>query len=246
MTGYSLVLAAVIVLIAAFVRSVSGFGFALIATPLLLFVFDPKSVVVINVILNIFTAVPLLVHTRKHVDIKRLLLLCSGSIFGIPIGAYLLVNLDPSVIKLSMAILLIPFSVLMLLGHSHRFQKDTLGSCITGFVSGILVGSTSLGGPPVVLFLLNQGLVKERFVGTITAYFLFINIASVSAFSTLGMVTTDLLGKIAILLPTALLGLYLGIKVLPKTNPIVFRRIAASIVSISALAIIVTSLLELT
>ena len=74
---------------------------------------------------------------------------------------------------------------------------------------------------------------------------LFVEVASVSAFSAVGMVTTALLIKVTILLPAAILGFYIGIKVLPKINATLFRKIAASIISIAALAIIVTFLLEL-
>lgn len=238
-------IAAAIVLLAGFVRAISGFGFALIATPLLLFVLDPKSVVVINIIIGFPIGLLLLFHTRQHIDVKRVLLMCGGGILGVPIGAYLLSNLDPSMIKLIIAILIVPFSIVLLLGHSNQFKRDSLGCGISGFAGGLLGSSTSLSGPPVVLFLLNQGLVKERFVGTLTAYFLFMGVASVGAFSSLGMVTIDLLIKVAMLLPTSILGFYIGIKVLPKINAILFRRIAASIVSIAALVIIVTFLLEL-
>jgi len=240
------IIAAAIVLLAGFVRAISGFGFALVATPLLLFVFDSKSVVVITIIIGFPVGLLLLFHTRKHIDVKRALLMCSGSIFGVPLGAYLLSSLDSSIIKLIIAILIVPFSIVLLLGHSYRFKRDSLGCSISGFFSGLLGSSTSLSGPPVVLFLLNQGLVKERFIGTVTAYFVFMGIASIGAFSYLGMVTIDLLIKVAMLLPTAILGLYIGTRVLPKVNATLFRRIAALIVSLAALTIIVTFLLKLT
>ena len=110
---------------------------------------------------------------------------------------------------------------------------------------GYLAASTSLGGPPVVLFLLNQGLVTERFVGTVAAYFLFIGSITIGAFSSLGMITTDILTKVAILLPTLWLGSYVGIKVLPRVKAPLFKRIASSLVSVTALAIIVSVLTEL-
>ena len=240
-----MIIAAVVVLLAGFVRAISGFGFALVTAPLLLFIFDPQSVVVINVILGVLTGALLLLHTRHHIDVKRVLLMCSGSIFGIPIGVYLLSSLDPTVLKLVIAILIIPFSIILLLGHSHQFRRDNLGCGISGFVSGLVGSSTSFSGPPVVLFLLNQGLVKERFIGTLTAYFLFTGVASVSAFSFIGMVTIDLLIKVAILLPTAVLGFYIGLKVQPKIDAILFRKIVTSIISLAALVIIATFLVSL-
>ncbi len=240
-----MIIAAAIVLLAGFVRAISGFGFALVATPLLLFVFDPKSVVVITIIINFPVGLLLLFHTRKHVDVKRVLFMCGGSIFGVPMGAYLLSSLDPSIIKLIIAILIVPLPIVLSLGHSYQFKRDRLGCGISGFFSGLLGTSTSLSGPPVVLFLLNQGLIKERFIGTITAYFVFMGITSIGAFSYLGMVTIDLLIEVAMLLPTSILGLYIGTRVLPKVNATLFRRIAALIVSLTASVIIVTFLLKL-
>jgi len=235
-----LILAAFIVVLASFVRAVSGFGYSLVATPLLMLVIEPKSVVVMNVILGSLTSVLILVPMRRHIDIRRAALMGLSSIPGIPLGAYLLSRLDPSAIKLTIAILVIPFSVLLLLGHSHQFRRDSLGCVIAGFLSGILTASTSLGGPPVVIFLLNQGLVTERFVATLAVHFLFTTIISVSSFVSLGMVTSDLLIKVAILVPPLGLGSYLGIKVLPRINATLFRRIASSVVSATALVIIIT------
>lgn len=240
-----MILAAFIVLLAAFVRSASGFGYALIATPLLTFVIETKSVVVINIILGSVANVLVLFHTRRHIDLKRVAFLSLGGILGVPLGTYLLSTLEPSVIKLTIAALVIPFSILLLLGYSHPFKRDNLGCGMTGFVGGVLGASTSLAGPPAALFLVNQGLVKERFVGTLAAYFLVIGVISISAFSSLGMVTTNLLTKVAILIPTLWLGSYIGLKVLPRINATLFKRIAISIVSVAAIVIIVTILIGL-
>jgi uncharacterized membrane protein YfcA len=239
------ILAVFIVSLAAFVRSACGFGYGLISTPLLTFIIEAKSVVVINTILGMACGLPVLYYMRRHIDPKRAALMSLGSLFGVPLGAYLFSVLDPIIIQLAIAVLVIPFSVLLVLGHSYRFKRDALGSGIAGFVSGILKGSTSLGGPPVVLFLLNQGLTKERFVGTLATYQLFLNIISVGAFASLGVVTIDTLTKVAILLPALWLGTYVGIKVLPRIHVLLFRRVALSIVVVAALIIIATFLMGL-
>ena len=238
-----LILAAFIVFVAAFVRAVSGFGYALVATPLLTFIIEPKSVVVINVILGGLTNVLVLFHMRRHVDLRRLAFICIGSILGVSLGAYLLSSLDASIIKLAIAVIVVPFSVLLLLGHSHQFNREALSCGVAGFLGGTFGASTSLSGPPVVLFLLNQGLVKERFIGTLAAYFLFICVISIGAFASLDMVTIDLLTTVAILLPALGLGSYVGLKVLPKIDAALFKKIALSVVSAAALVIIVSILM---
>lgn len=237
--------ATLIVLLAAFVRSVSGFGYALLATPLLIFVFDAKSVVMMNIILGITSNILVLWQTRRHIDFKRLAFISLGGIFGVPLGAYLLSWLDPSIIKLTIAVLVIPFSVLLLLGRSHQFKQDSLVCGLAGVVSGLLTASTSLGGPPVVLLLLNQGLAPQRFVATLAAYFLLVGLMSIAAFSSLGMITTDLLTKVAILLPALFVGSYVGVKLLPRINMTLFRKIVPSLMSVTAIVIIVSVIVEL-
>ncbi len=68
----TLLFAMLIVLLASFVRAVSGFGFAMIATPLLTLLFDAKSVVVTTIILGSTTHILMLLQTRRHIDGKRL------------------------------------------------------------------------------------------------------------------------------------------------------------------------------
>ena len=97
----------------------------------------------------------------------------------------------------------------------------------------------------MVLFLLNQGLVKERLIGTLATFFTICSIVCVGTFASLGMITIDLLTKAAILLPPLWLGTYAGIKVLPRINSTLFRRIASVMLSVTALVIIVTVLIEM-
>ena len=93
--------------------------------------------------------------------------------------------------------------------------------------------------------MLNQGLVTERFVGTLAAYFLAADIVTIGAYSSMGMVTTDLLTEVAILLPALWLGSYVGIKLLPRVNAILFKWIALAVVFASAVVIMVSVLIEL-
>lgn len=240
-----MVAAAFIVLLGAFVRAVSGFGYSLISAPLLMFVLEPKSVVMINVILTTTTHLLILFHVRQHIDFRRAGFMCLGSVFGIPPGAYILSRIDPLAIKLVIAVLVIPFSIVLLMGYSHQFKRDTLGCIVSGFLSGLLVASTSLGGPPVALFLSNQGLVKERFVGTLCVFFLFGCLLSIGTFSSMSMITPELLKTVAVLLPTLWLGSFIGIKLLPRVNAALFRKMTPAVVCAAALGIIVEVLVDL-
>lgn len=235
-----MILAAIIVFLAAFIQGLAGFGYALVATPLLTLIFGAKSAVMMVILLSVATNIGVLLSVRRHIEVKRLMFMGLGGILGIPLGAYGLSRLDPMVIKIAIVAMAVPFAVLLILGHSRHFKRDRAGCIGAGFVSGLIGASTSFSGPPVVLFLLNQGSHKEKFVGTLAAYFLFINLASIAALSSLSMLTADLLIKSALLLPALILGVSVGVRLLPKINAIVFRRLAASVVCVSAFVVVAT------
>jgi len=231
-----------IILLAGITQSATGFGFGLVATPLLLFMFEPKSVVILVVILSAIIALMRLIYFRHYINIRRAALIFAGSVFGLPIGVYLLSSLNPSALKLFIAIVIIPFSIVLLSGYTYRLQNDTLGNCIAGFISGLLTASTSFGGPPVVLFLLSQDLDKNHFVGAITAQVLLVGLLTFGTYSFMGMVTIDLLKKIAMFLPVLVLGFYVGTKILHRISASLFKKVSASIILLSALSIIVVTL----
>ena len=234
-----IILAVFIVLSASFVRAISGFGQALIIAPLFTFVMDTKQAIVISVILGSISSFMVLYYTWRKIDLRVAAFLGAGVIFGIPLGAYLLLILSSNIMRLVMASVAIPFAVLLLLGHSHRFSRDSIGCVVAGFLGGTLAAATSMGGPPIVLFLLNQGLVKEKFVGTCSLIFFFITLASFITHSTLGLVDKDILIQSAILVPPLWVGIFIGIRVLPKIKPLFFQRMAAGIVVLSAVFIII-------
>lgn len=239
----NIVIAVLIVLFASFVRAVSGFGLALIATPLLTFIMEPKQAIVISVITGGIGCMFVLYYTWRYIDIKKAAFITAGSIFGVFLGAYLLSAISSTTMRLIIASVASPLAILLMLGHTHRFSRDSVGCVIVGFFGGALVASTSMGGPPVVLFLLNQGLTKEKFVGTLNLSFLFTTLTSFGAYSTLGLVNSEVLILAAILVPVLWFGTYVGMKVLPKIQPLLFQRMAAGIVVLSAVAIIVNVLM---
>ena len=227
-----------IVLFASFVRAVSGFGLALIAAPLLTFVMETKSAVALTVIIAGISNIFVLLRTWRYVDLRRAALTCLGAAFGIPFGTYLLSILSSTTILLAMASIAIPLAILLMLGFSYRFARDSLGCALTGFLSGTLAVTTSMGGPPVVLFLLNQNLVTKKLVGTCSLIFLFMYLATFIAHTSLDLISTEVLVQAVILVPALWLGTYSGIKMLPKIKPVLFKRIAAGVVMASAIAVI--------
>jgi uncharacterized protein len=114
---------------------------------------------------------------------------------------------------------------------------------ISGFIGGILMAGAGLGGPPVVIFLLNQGYTKNDFRVISTSFYLICGLASFAALGISGTVTPQTMINAATFLPVVFLGFFAGVKILRYLNPLVFKKIALWIVIAAGSAGIIMTLL---
>jgi uncharacterized membrane protein YfcA len=132
-----------------------------------------------------------------------------------------------------------------------RILKDNLclahflASCGFGFVSGILTASVGMGGPPIVIFLANQGWPKEAFRATVA--FLFLITGTLSLFSHVftGVTTGDRMLIGVSLIPAGIIGFYLGDALFAKISRKLFINLALILILISGLTSLATTLTKI-
>jgi uncharacterized membrane protein YfcA len=116
-----------------------------------------------------------------------------------------------------------------------RTLKDRLFSSLAGFLSGVLASSTSLGGPPVVLFMHNQNWKKETIHPNLAAYFSFLGFWSLIALSISGLIEAHMILSAVSLVPALLIGTYIGLTVFRKINVSYFRWVSMLIIICSGI-----------
>lgn len=215
-----------VILLAAFVMSITGFGFALVTASLLLFLVDPKTVIVFNVFLGTIVCLPILWQTRKFLRPRRIAVLIISSTLALPLGIYALAQFSSPMLRLIIITMVVIFTILLALGISFKVKEENLGCAVSGFISGALSNSTGLGGPPIILFLLNQEWAKDVFRGNITAYFVLNGIAAAISLGVSGNLSSDIVVYTLTTIPALAIGYYLGTLLLPHINAISFRKIA--------------------
>ncbi len=230
------------VLVAAFITGISGFGFALILAPILLLILNSKSVVVINVVMGSITCVVVMAYCFRKVNWKRILPMMVACLIGIPLGTYIIYIVEASTLKIMVGAIIMIFALPMVFGFDRAFQKEVVGSGVSGFLSGVLITSTSLGGPPVVMFMHNQKWGKEEIYNNQAAYFLFANVTASLALSVSGFMDTQIAIFMASLLPALLIGTVLGIVVFRRINQRFFRYLSLVIVIVSGILGIISGL----
>ncbi len=246
LTDTALAAAIIITCGAAATQSLTGFGFALVMVPLLSLAWDVKSAVVTSSLLGTVALLPLLFEVRRHVHMSRVAPMLAGSIAGIPAGIWLLGWIDPQALEILVGAIVITTSLLLYLGPSSgQTRAGAIPSVTVGALSGVLRASTSMGGPPAVLYLIGAERQVEAFRGTLLAFFLPTSLVTVAGLAAVGRVTPDILVTTALALPALTIGLIAGARVRAVVRQEVFRAIVLLVLVATSIAIIVSASTEL-
>ena len=216
-------MAALIIFISSLVQGLTGFGFSVVALPLLSLIMDIRQIVPSLVIYSIVLNVMVLANLLKYLRPKQMLLLAVFGLVGIRIGIWLLASMDPGYIKIAAGIGLFLYSIALLTGFKKNSGESPLTKAGIGLLSGILGGATSLSGPPIVLFLADK-VEKQVFRANLTAYFFILNIFSIPAYISSGIMTKSGFIQSLKLIPAVIIGVYIGIKLGDRVDEKKFKK----------------------
>jgi uncharacterized membrane protein YfcA len=228
----TLVIGSLTMLAAGLVQGCTGFGMALVSVPCLMLVFLPTEVAPIVVTLSTFNCAAVAWEARRHIRWAYVAPLVVGGWIGVPFGVWALQTLDPAAIKVGAGIVVMGVSVVMLRGWRVPVRNQRMAMVPVGVASGCLGGCTSMGGPPVILFLTNQDLPKDTFRANIVVYFIFLDLGALAMYAAKELVTQTVLVSSGVFLPAMFVGTYLGVRVSKNIPEETFKKISMVIVAV--------------
>lgn len=236
---------AVAVFIASFFATVAGFGFGLIATPLLALVMPIKAAIICTLIVTVMLRAITMYNVRSSFSWRVVLTTFLGSVIGTVPGSYVLriISLAQLEIFLSTVLLLATF----FMGRQYRLEikNKTLGRLTAGLLSGFFGASTSVSGPPLVLYFLNEE--SDKVVMRANMVWIF------GLAGTAIVISAYLAGNIGFvtdwnvfipMIPAMFVGIYLGEKFFRRLNQHLFRRLALIAVCAGAVMMLINGLRE--
>jgi uncharacterized membrane protein YfcA len=202
---------AAILLVAYFIRGITGFGSGLISVPLLA-LFLPLQFVVPMILLLDFTAsIVIGGFNFKRVQWGELSVLIPIGIVGVVVGTTLLVNLPPGPMLFTLAGFVFIYavrSVLDIHGDKPASRGWAVPAALTGGTVGALFGT---GGPPYVIYLTHRIHDKSNLRATLSALFFTEGLARIISFLLAGLLmTAKVWGAYISALPLMLGALFLG------------------------------------
>jgi uncharacterized membrane protein YfcA len=217
-----------VVLVAGLMRGTTGFGGAMLMAPLLSFLIGPVPTVATALLLETAAAVVMFPDAWPRINKPVLLYLILPACFTIPLGGYLLITLDPFVARKFIAAVVVVFSLGLLAGLRYSGSPRPVTSVALGSIVGIFLGATSVGAPPVILYLLSGPDPQ-----TVTRANLTVFVTAISAIGFVMLVVADAvtvrLGLSAVLLCIPYMAAtWLGGALFARLSDIGVRRLALS------------------
>jgi uncharacterized membrane protein YfcA len=218
---------AAVVLVAAFLKGIVGFGFPTTSTSLLALFVDVKTAVALVIVPNIvMDGVQMARRGQLLATARRLAPILLAGAVGIVLGTQLLVTLPAWVATLVLGLFTLGFVALNATSFSPRLApgwERPLGP-IVGFVSGIVGGLTNTPGTALVILFYALGFPKHEFVRSIALSFVTLKVVQLAAVSHFGLMSWSLFGLSVALTAVALLGFYAGLRVQDRLDQRRFNR----------------------
>lgn len=228
-----------IVALAGVVRGVTGFGGAMFMAPPLSLLVSPVVAVIYALALEAVAAVAMLPSIRRHLELRTLALLGVPAMVSVPVGGILLVSLDAGLIRTLLALTVMLFSILLLFGFRYSGAPRLSTATLVGGVSGLLFGATSMGGPPVILYLLSGPSAHWVTRANLVAY---ISLASALALFVpwyFGRIPASVALNVGFALLPYLAGIGVGARIFSLVDERMFRRLTLVFMfSVSSIALI--------
>lgn len=239
------IFAAIIVFFASALQAITGFGFAIAATPFLLLLYNSRDSIQISIFLSFFIAILLIPRIRHKIDYPLFRRLAAGSLLGVPLGLwfYAFISLDSLKIIISVVILAVTFFSLLSQYKNRAKQKHPAdrkapnpgGELLAGFCSGILTSSIGMPGVPLALYFTANNTDKEVVRSTTLAFFGVVYVASILAQTVTLQVEVNALYSALILAPVTAIGVVAGHLIFPKVRQSLFLVITNIILIYTAI-----------
>jgi len=226
------------------IKTTTGFGFALTTAPVLLFVFEPRRVVAYLTPLSLLVDFLILLQNRRGAEPQRVLLFLVPALAGIPLGSLVLLRMPAPVLRGVIAGAVLLGAGAMLSGRSFPFRREGPASAVAGLLAGLLSGSTGMAGPPLALFMVNQGWSKARMRATMSTVFVGTGVVTLSVWAVAGIVNARTLAVSALMAPFVLLPYLVMTRVVARLTSRVYHRLASGVAGVAAVLALLQLLLR--
>ncbi len=240
--AYALLLAGA--LAGGFVSGLAGFGTALMALGIWLYVLPPSLAVPLVLVCSVVAQSSTLPSMWRSFDLTLVWPFVIGGLAGVPLGTRLVAHADPEVFKLTIGVFLLVFPVAL------HFNRDwpairiggRLADGAIGFAGGILGGLAGLSGPLPILWASIRGWGKDARRGVFQLFNFTVLAAALAVQIFSGMVDTQLIWLALVAFPGTIVGAWLGTRVYHAMSDRNFNDAVLALLFLSGVGLVWTAI----
>jgi uncharacterized membrane protein YfcA len=233
-------LVAAVLLASAFVHGVFGFGFPMLATPLLALGLDLPTAIQLTLLPTIATNLGSIAGERHRGEaLRRFWPIPVFTGIGSFAGTQVLLTVDPEPFRLLLGLVLAGY---LLTEHLHGAGREVRvphwGLALLGLVMGLLAGVVNIFAPVVILFALYTRMPMTLMVAAFNLSFVTSKSGQLLGFAWQGALDWQLVLQTLWALPAVLVALWLGIRLRRRIRPAQYRRVLRGALWVLAVALV--------
>lgn len=220
---------------AGLMRGFSGFGSVMLTAPLLAMLYGPVQMIVIVMVMEICISLSLVAGAVRHAEWRFVGAMSLAAGIAMPFGSLLLTSVPPDLLIRGIAAVVLAFVALLWSGWRYHGRKRLGITLALGGVSGAMIGATSMGGPPVLAYMLagRDSATVNR--ANIIVYFTVLEGILLAVMLARELIGFDGLVRGAVLTPGFLVAGYLGARCFRSSSELLYRRVA--LLTLTAIAL---------
>jgi uncharacterized membrane protein YfcA len=214
-----------VVFLAVFTQSLSGFGSALVAMSLLPAIVGIRVATPLVALVGFTLEIVLIVRYRQSLDVRAIWRIVLAALIGIPLGVYFLSNVDEKLSLALLGVVLTGYAVYALLGLKLPRLDRPVWAYLAGLFGGLLGGAYNTSGPPVIVYADCNHWPPDAFKSNLQGYFIISSVVVVASHAMSGNFTSQVWNLFLWTIPSIAIGLVTGLSLDHWLNPLLFRRL---------------------
>lgn len=195
------------------------------AVPLSL-ILGPIPAVIIALTLEAAAAFVMFPKALPLIEVRTIALLTLPACLTVPFGGYLLLTLDPEAARKMISLVVVLCSILLMSGYRYTGASRPKTMIGLGSLVGVLLGSTSVGAPPVILYLLSSSAPLRVTRANLTVFVTVISIVGLLMLAGAGEITLERLAFAVLLAVPFVLATWGGGLLFERAEEMNARRFA--------------------
>jgi len=159
---------------------------------------------------------------------SRFLPMVVGLVPGVVLGTLLVSRLNPDWLKLNTYAILLPLILMQAAGFRRPIRSEQRIAVGFGGGVGLLYSVTTISGPPLAMWLNNQGLARRDFRAALGLVRLAESSLTAAAYLWGGLFTAQSVALAPWIVPSVAIGVPIGAQLIQRIRPETFRRVCMS------------------